>query len=456
MPLNPEEFTFIKQLNRRLADRALEPTDSDREPIHDRPGMVDPVTMMMNCIALSDVQTLQLFSGFAGAGKTTELLRLQRTLEAAGYIVLYADASDYVNFVEPLPIADMLMVAAGAFNDSLRDNQQIDLLQRDWWQRLTDFVGRVDFHIPSAEGKLEYTSPGQSVLGGIKAGLSIKAELKTGSNFRQNLSNLLAAKLTELQKEVHKFFEDGVAELQRRHGPDTQVVFILDQLEQLRGDYRNWQSVIRAAAQAFTVHLPRLNVPYVHCVYAAPAWLQFVKPKPPTMVLLSGVPLSQRGTDRKPYQNGRALLRSLVNRRMDRNDAERLFGSGALDDGGPVERLILASGGHIRDLLLMLRNVLIRTTSLPVEPYVLDHVIAAASDAFKPIALDEARLLHDVAEKQNLEPETLDEASIEQLSNLFNGHSLMFYRNSYEWYDVHPLIRDEVERIVLDSKASDA
>src|SRR5271167_2700097 len=176
MALAKEDRDFVRAVNRLVVDRALEPDDPLYEPIHEQMNEDDPVALMQGRIELADVQTMQLFSGFSGSGKTTELFRLRRNLRDQGYVVLYADATSYVNYVEPLAIADMLMVTAGAFSDALKDDLGIDLASNSFWDKLRGMVERTTLWPTGGEAKLEYTSPGQSVLGGIKAGLSIKAE----------------------------------------------------------------------------------------------------------------------------------------------------------------------------------------------------------------------------------------------------------------------------------------
>ena len=71
----------------------------------------------------------------------------------------------------------------------------------------------------------------------------------------------------------------------------------------------------------------------------------------------------------------------------------------------------------------------------------MERVITAARRDFLPIAVDDARLLHDISLKQNLEPDTLDENSIERLSRFFNTHLVMYFEDGQPWYDTHPLIR---------------
>ena len=71
---------------------------------------------------------------------------------------------------------------------------------------------------------------------------------------------------------------------------------------------------------------------------------------------------------------------------------------------------------------------------------------------FADIALEPTdpfrELPHDASLKQCLEPETLDRNAIDRLSRCFNTHMVMYFYNGHQGYDNHPLIRDEVERIV--------
>jgi len=116
MPLSPSDRAFLRQLYANLADEALEPDSRFYEPVYQRLGLEDPVQEISTRIDFDGVESIRLFSGFRGSGKTTELHRLQRVLEERGYFVLYADALNYVNAAEPIEITNLLMVMAGAFS----------------------------------------------------------------------------------------------------------------------------------------------------------------------------------------------------------------------------------------------------------------------------------------------------------------------------------------------------
>jgi len=448
MPLTHDEREFLRTVHRKLTDEPLKFGSPFYEPIHKTLDDVDPVWLMQRHIELHDAQSLQLFSGFRGAGKTTELLRLKHELEEQGYFVLYADALDYVNPAEPIDISDLLMVLAGSFSDALADRIDIDVGRTSFWDRLKNFLTNTEIRISAVEAKAELSSPGKEVLGGLKAGLNVKAELKTGSSFRESLQKFLASQLTDLMAQVDQFFEDGIKAIQDSNGVDTHVVFIFDQLEQLRGTYQTWQSVIRSVEQLFSIHIDKLRIPYVHAVYAVPPWLKFLLPPEAPMTMLPTVHLWNNDAARSAFDPGWKAFRALVRRRLNATDSTRLFGPGGAHTGGPVDRLIAASGGHVRDLLRLLQETVKRATALPVTARVVDSVINAARRDFLPIALDDAQWLRDIGQQRDTALRSVDERSVERLSNFLDTHRVIYFVNDSAWYDIHPLIRDEVDRVV--------
>src|SRR5262249_55738689 len=140
MPLSSEDRTFLRQIHRRLTDEPLRPGSELYEPIYETFVSEDPVSLMLTHIEFSEIESIQMFSGFRGSGKTTELLRLQKRLEEQGHIVLYADALDYVNPSEPIEITDLLIVLAGAFGDALEKRLGAEIVQESFWTRLVSFV----------------------------------------------------------------------------------------------------------------------------------------------------------------------------------------------------------------------------------------------------------------------------------------------------------------------------
>jgi hypothetical protein len=82
MPLSQSDRGFLKKVYKDLGDEPLQPDSPFYEPIYEALGLDDPVQQISTLIDFGGVQSMRLFSGFRGSGKTTELLRLKRKLEA--------------------------------------------------------------------------------------------------------------------------------------------------------------------------------------------------------------------------------------------------------------------------------------------------------------------------------------------------------------------------------------
>jgi len=73
-----DDATYLKDFYRALADRPLAPDDPNYVRLYDGEGLVptDPIRQLQTTIEWSTLESAQLFSGFRGTGKSTELRRL--------------------------------------------------------------------------------------------------------------------------------------------------------------------------------------------------------------------------------------------------------------------------------------------------------------------------------------------------------------------------------------------
>ncbi|PPQ32655.1 hypothetical protein CCS01_15575 [Rhodopila globiformis] len=448
MALDSSDRRFLRQIYGNLTDKPLQPGSAFYEPVYKILGLDDPVQQISTLIDFDGVQSIRLFSGFRGSGKTTELLRLKCELEGQGYFVLYADALTYVNAAEPIDITDLLMVLAGAFSDALEECLGADNSRETYWDRLWAFLHR-EVTLKDAGVKLEYQTPLKEILGGLKGGLDLKFELKSATTFRENLRPVLINKLKELKTSVDRFFEDGIRLIRAAQGEDTRVVFIFDQLEQLQGTLQSEQDVIRSVERIFATHLDLLKIPRIHSVFTVPPWLKFVLPNTVPITLLCTVHLWENDEARSHNEPAWAVFRSLIERRIGKEGLERLFGPqpGQQD---LIDRTIAVCGGHFRDLLRLLRDVTARAAAanLPVAPSLVIEAINAARRDFLPIARDDAKWLADIARVRATALPSTEAAPVNRLARFLNSHFVLYFVNGKEWYDIHPLIREEVMDVV--------
>jgi hypothetical protein len=452
MALNANDESLLKDVYQHLAYEPLEPDNPFYERIYDRPEGEDPVARLRTRIEWATVESLQLFSGFRGTGKTTELFRLRRELQNKGYLVLYADALEYLSPSEEVDVVTMLMSVAGAFGEQLDKAAGGEMLAESFWRRFVNYLEKTTIQVTEVSAKVEAGNPAKAILGDLKAGLDIKAALKTAPTFRQNLQSFLANRLSELKNQVNAFVEEGVKRLrERRNAPDLPIVFLFDQFEQLRGSRSNEQAVIRSVERLFANHLDFLQLPFVHVIYTVPPWLQFVIPGAFSIETLPCVRLWNNDAKRSPCAKGRNLLLDAIAKRFGSEPFRRVFGQDAEAREAAANKLVTFSGGHFRDLLRLFREtiVLISTwrPSLPVAPEVLERAIVNVRNEYLPIAVEDARWLRDISLRRDPALPNSQPESVGRLSRFLDTHLVLYLTNGEDWYDLHPLVRDEVETL---------
>jgi hypothetical protein len=280
--------------------------------------------------------------------------------------------------------------------------------------------------------------------------VDLKLEFKTTPSFRQDLQRFLANRIGELKNEVNRFFEDGIKEIRRARGDDTRVVFIFDQLEQIRGTLQTEQDVLRSVERLFAIHIDMLKIPYVHAVYTVPPWLKFLLPPLVRITILPTIHLWNNDDERSHCEVGWTALRSLVRRRLGQAEIERVFGAEPVANQ-LVDRTIDMSGGHFRDLLRLLREIVLRASSLaalPVSSAVVESAISGARSDLLPIAIEDAEWLDRIAQARSTALPSIEAGPVNRLTRFLDNHLVLYFTNAKEWYDIHPLIREEVQQVL--------
>ncbi|SRR6266704_3211148 len=417
---------FFRQLN----DAALEPDDPRYVRIYDdkRIAQDDPISLMQTTIEWTVGSSVQLFSGFRGSGKSTELRRLRSSLQDSNYIVLLFDAEDYLNLSIPVDVPDFLLAVAGAFGEAVAFAGLLEgeITEYSYWDRFQAFLKKI--HIEELETEVG--------LGPMKFG--VKANLRSDPDFTATLQRRMAGHLGSFVDDVREYVTSVVLKLREAHPDAAGIVLIADSIEHIRGISANSEEVQRSVESLFAVHASKLHLPGVHVVYTVPPWLKILYPglsslyEPGGVQVLPTLKVHERETG-EPFLAGLDILVDVV---AARGDWTLLLSRDQLN------KICLSSGGHLRDLLRILGDVLRRATALPVDEDVVDRALEAARNELLPIAEEDARWLmrisleHDVA--------LPDVERLPALARFLDTHLALCYRNGREWYDLHPLIRENV------------
>lgn len=159
--------------------------------------------------------------------------------------------------------------------------------------------------------------------------------------------------------------------------------------------------------------------------------------EPGGVQMLLTLKVSERD-DAKPFEPGIDILTRVVAARAREAGGEW----SALLIEEQLRRVCLKSGGHLRDLLRVLADVLRRVPSLPAADEVVERSLSTARNEFLPIADEDARWLAQIANEHGVALSGVDKLA--ELARFLDTHLVLCYRNGEEWYDVHPLIRDTV------------
>jgi hypothetical protein len=423
--MSAADSEFLKSFYQALSDRPLDPVDDQRVyvPLYDRNSApTDPVDELQATIEWSSADSAQLFSGFRGTGKSTELRRLKRGLEKSGCLVVLCDMKDYLNMTTAVDVSDFLLAAAGAFGEAMAADKTPGgekVLQEGYWTRSWAFLTRT---------RVDLSEVGLSLKGGgagVEAGAQIKLNLKNDPTFRQVLQDRLKGHLGALVKDVHEFFGECIGALRRKHKNDgLRVVLLLDSVEQIRGTSIN-ASEVAAALETLLV-------------YTVPPWLKIKAPGVAGLYTNSQtIPcVKVRERNELPCNAGLKALEQIVERR---GDWKKLLGEQAA-----LDELLLASGGYLRDLFRLLQTVLrlARHDGLPAQPRILALALAEVRNSYLPIANDDARWLQRIHTTKGAE---LDgQGRLHDLARFFDTHLVLTYRNGAEWVAVHPLVAEHV------------
>lgn len=425
-----EEWKFLKAFFQSVVefDQPLETNDEryvrlyeDGSPYRAR-GLEDPVDLLATAIRYRPGQSVQLLSGFRGTGKSTELKRLEKTLVEAAYQVVYIDLKRHINTSMPVDISDFLMVLAGAFGEALQAPEHLgrDMAKGGFWDGVVDFLSGIKIGVPEISA------------------YGLKANLKSDPSFRTMLQEKMAGHLGALVDKVNKFFEDCVKALKDRHSADTEIVMIVDSIEHIRGAFSNAREVQESVEMLFTRHADKLRIPNIHVVYTVPPYLKARAMNLGALYAMGAVQMFPaikiRDQEGSVHYSGVEAMKEIVRKR---GDWTRLLGNEK-----ELEKIVLVSGGNLRDLLRLMAEVIRRAKILPVQSNVVNDAIEQIRAEFLPIANDDAMWLSQIAETHSAQLDSMER--LPNLARFFDTHVVLCYRDGPEWYDVHPMIRDVV------------
>lgn len=391
-------------------------------------GAEDVIALLERAIQRSDREGLYYFSGQRGTGKSTELKRLATVLNGSGRARAYiVDAMDYLSDTHPVDTVTLLLVIAIAFADRLG--------QSDALGQTAQAPGAGLLERFTAWLQTEVNITGVTV-GGVRAEFR-----KQQQSIARQLEEFDLARRERVMAQCTAYVSEMASEVAQLHGCEK-VVLIVDSLERLRGVGTEAHEMFRRIVRMFDGDLHQLRVPGVQMVYSVPPYLPYltnVKSLVRLFMLASVRVFAAPGVARRQARaQGVEAMRGVVERRF--GDWRLVITEGALD------RLILASGGDMRQLLMRLLIDALdaayfdpQRLPLRADDDIITGVIRRHEREFENLVVrDEFPLLKSIASSHVLSLGSRDDLSV--VAHFFDVRAVLNYRNGDDWVDLNPLL----------------
>ncbi|MFN7959946.1 MAG: hypothetical protein U0002_01615 [Thermoanaerobaculia bacterium] len=396
-------------------------------------GLDDVKPRLARSLSLSlDAPVCRLFTGHRGIGKTTELKRVKRLLEegAAGqrYFVCYLESERWLD-LEDVQAPEVVLHIVRQIVDDLR-RKEVPLGE----SALGGFLNRLTELMKSEVELKEVKVPA----GLVDFGFAIKDV----THARRKLRELLEGRLPDLYDLVNR----EVLEPARRflakpeNGGYAGVVVIVDELDRIPQKVLNDQGLTNHE-NLFLDNARRFRALACHVVYTLPIELAYstcrgrLQATYGTEILhLPVMPVCHRdgGGDPKAV----AMLQRLVEARLAKAGAtvQQCFAAPEL-----LERLCRLSGGHFRNLFLLMRSALERSGALPLaEPVITRAVRRQAVDLSIALRREDWEILRRAHASKQAE----DGDSGSWLRLLKDGYAFAYEDEQGAWYDWNPLLAE--------------
>ncbi|MGK7873798.1 MAG: ATP-binding protein [Xenococcaceae cyanobacterium] len=380
--------------------------------------------------------TCQLFTGYIGCGKSTEFLRLKAELEQEGFHVVYFESSEDLEMGD-VDIGDILLAIARQVSQSLESLKTIEIPEPKGFKNLLKGIAKLLYReieisaeasIPGIgkvsasneeEFSIETTIPGLGELTVNREGLSLVAEgigkitakAKNSPELRGKLREYLGPRTTSILEVINQELLEPAKEKLKQQGKKGLVV-IVDNLDRVENIKKPWGQM--QPEYLFVDRSEQLRQLNCHVVYTMPLALMFsnnlarlaarfgINPN-----VLPMVPVQLR--DGGDYAEGMELMRQIVLARAfpDVESQQRLdLIEEVFDSAETLDRLCRVSGGHIRNLLILINEWIQKERKLPLSREGLEKVIKARCNQMKLAIKDrEWELLRQVQRQKEVRGE---------------------------------------------------
>jgi len=381
--------------------------------------------------AAKPVQHLkQLLAGHRGCGKSTELLLLKDRLEKEGFFVVYFDALLEID-MNDADYADILLAMMRQLDVQVRQSGLSLKLDEARLDDLAMRLAKVTLEKEdrsTVENTLETefrVEPQIPFFAKVMA--AVRGFITSGSTYKKQLR-------VEIQQRTAQFLEDvndliDKLQQQLRERGRKGLVIIIDSLDRIIPQPLDETGRRTTHSAIYLEHADHLKAPHCHAIYTVPISIYFnenlSKVYPDLPLMLPMIKIRE--------ENGRICNGGLG--ALHRVIAQRVQINSVFENEKSIDKLCLASGGHVRDLMHLIRYACDYSLE-KITPLAVDKAIRALVREYDRLVKDAdlPRLVRIHREKRL--PSDAEYA-------LLPYHLIVLeYQNGERWADVHPAVQE--------------
>lgn len=370
-----------------------------------------------------------LLTGHRGCGKSTELRWLAKELDQKRldrrYYVLFVDA-DANATVRSLRLPELLTVIFSTIAEDakLKEFVSRSLSASKVWSVIVTFLRAIGLELA-----LE-----------IPAGVAkLKASLKVQPGLQERVADLGMSHVQALMDGLCALIEEVRAHLMHKDYGYDDIVFLVDNLERIERFSLAPGRTETTHDRFFLDELPRLQDLPVHMVLTFPISLlrsvgrvtaAFPQRKPLVLPMVTVHECARRENGRRVASaRGIEAVRAMLAQRID---MATVFANGEAS-----ERLIVETGGSLRDLLRVLSEAVLLKPSMALTPADLDEVLADEATSFGRMieGSGDFDLLLELSRTGRFPENTADD-----LQQRLLGELIVLEYNGEGWFDVNPAV----------------
>ncbi len=419
----------------------------------------DLIANLYNVISFLEPEqaTCQLFTGHIGCGKSTELSRLKTKLEGDRFHVVSFAASDDLEMAD-VDVGDILLAIARQTSLSLEEvgvkvkargfQEFLQGMNQFLRQEITGLVVN-----PPGFGEVGFDVNDDKISLSVGIG-TIIAQAKNSPDLRSRLRDYLEPRTKGIIDAInYELIEPAIAQLKRQG--KAGLVVIVDGLDRVENNPKSFGS--NQQDYLFVERGDQLSQLNCHVVYTIPLNLCFsneitrLRQRFGTAPhILQVIPVEQR--DGTVNELGLIKLRELVLARAMPNldPVDRLAASAALFDAPEtLDYLCQISGGHVRELLMIIQAWIMGERQAPLTRQGLDNAVRAQRNILiKTLEPEDWERLRRVQSSQKLSGEESYQILL---------RNLLVYEycdRDGSWFVVNPLLRTARELSTADEQHS--